>query len=96
MHGFARRVVLSAALIAGLSPACTPIVREELDSGDRAVTTYVRLFGAKGAQINNERLAAEDCPDGFIRLNESFGMDEDGYYRRLEYGCLAPSQELSQ
>jgi hypothetical protein len=84
-----RRIAVPALAIAVLA-SCTPILREDLGNGDHAVTTYVRLFGAEGARINNERLAEQTCPDGIIRMNEGFGMDADGYYRRLEYGCLAP------
>ena len=29
-------------------------------------------------------------PDGFLLLKEQLGSDDEGLYRRWEYGCLAP------
>ena len=80
------RVLLAALLLASCAP---PQIEEALPRGDRAVTTYGRVFGLEATVHNNREAALNACPEGYVILDESFGRDEDGLYRRWEYGCLA-------
>ncbi|HEY0526548.1 MAG TPA: hypothetical protein VGD08_24350 [Stellaceae bacterium] len=83
-------VLAAGALLATAVAGCTPIVENELPNGNRIVQTYSRLRGIDGTQADNERIARERCPDGFLLLKEQIGSDDEGMYRRWEYGCLAP------
>jgi hypothetical protein len=89
MSASAHRWIIGAGLLAALTN-CTPIIQEDLPSGDHLVKTYSRLFGIAGTRRDNQRLAEQTCPDGFILLDETFGVDSEGAFRRWEYGCLAP------
>jgi hypothetical protein len=81
-----RAIVLLASVATGCAP---PQLRGETPQGDHFVTTWSRLFGLGSTKWNNVEAARETCPDGYILLGEEIGRDENGNYRRWEYGCLA-------
>lgn len=80
-----RAVVVLACLASGCAP---PQLRGETPQGDHFVTTWSRLFGLDATKWNNVEAARETCPDGYILLSEEIGRDDNGNYRRWEYGCL--------
>jgi hypothetical protein len=82
-------LVAGALLTSGVA-GCTPILEDELPNGNRIVQTYSRLKGIDGTQADNARIARARCPDGFLLLREQIASDNEGLYRRWEYGCLAP------
>jgi hypothetical protein len=86
MRRGARTTLVLACLLGG----CVPQLEESTARGDHTVTTWSRLFGLDATKWNNVVVARETCPDGYILLDESIGVDENGNYRRWEYGCLAP------
>ena len=73
--------------------ACTPIVGRDLGGGDYAVTTRIRFQGPDEAGEQNAWLARQQCPDGFLVLDDSIVTDESGTFRRWRYGCLEPPAE---
>jgi hypothetical protein len=77
-------------LVACLAAGCAPQVEQRTARGDYVVTTWSRLFGLDATTKNNTEAARAACPEGYIVLNETIGVDEDGNYRRWEFGCLAP------
>jgi hypothetical protein len=85
-----RALAASLLLAAAACGGCTPVVEDELPNGNRIVQTYSRLEGIEGTRADNEKIARERCPDGFLLLKEQIGSDDEGLYRRWEYGCLAP------
>jgi hypothetical protein len=74
-----------ACLVAGCAP---PQVEGTTPSGDHVVTTWSRLFGLDSTKWNNVEAARANCPEGYIVLGETIGQDNEGNYRRWEYGCL--------
>ena len=74
--------------VVALLAACAPQAQEATAKGDYVVTTWSRAFGLAATKRNNEEAARETCPDGYILLGETIGRDEDGNFRRWEYGCL--------
>ena len=90
--GGARRYFVSRSCllaVAALSlAACTPIVGEDRGNGDYAVTTRIRLQGADEAEEQNAWYARQQCPDGYLVLDDRVVTDESGTYRRWNYGCL--------
>jgi hypothetical protein len=76
--------------IAWLAAGCVPQVQERTEKGDYVVTTWSRLFGLDATRLNNIEAARAVCPDGYIVLNETIGVDDNGNYRRWEFGCLTP------
>jgi uncharacterized caspase-like protein len=81
-----RRVVF--AVVALLAACAPPQTQEATAKGDHLVTTWSRAFGLKATKWNNVEAARENCPDGYILLGEEIGRDENGNFRRWEYGCL--------
>jgi len=84
------RALAAGALLTPIVAACTPVVEDDLPNGNHIVQTYSRLRGIEGTQADNAQIARERCPDGFLLLKEQLGSDDEGLYRRWEYGCLAP------
>jgi hypothetical protein len=89
MRGLVRGGRIGAAL-AALVAGCTPIVGQNLGGGDYAVTTRVRLQGLDEAAEQNAWAARQQCPDGFLVLDDETGRDAGGVFRRWRYGCLEP------
>jgi hypothetical protein len=86
-----RWLAVGAATVA--ATACTPIVGRDLGGGDYAVTTRIRLQGADEAGEQNAWYARQQCPDGYLVLDDKVITDESGTYRHWLYGCLAPRAE---
>ena len=89
-----RRAVAAARHGAWLVVACalagciSPQVEETTPRGDHVVTTWSRLFGLEATTWDNAEVANATCPDGYIILSETIGQDDNGNFRRWEYGCL--------
>jgi hypothetical protein len=78
-----------AAALPGLS-GCAPTFRNDTAAGDHYVTTYSRLFGLKATVLNNEEAAQAACaPDQYVVFDEKIGTDDNGIYRRWNFGCVA-------
>ncbi len=77
-----------AALAVGLA-ACVPMSQEELPNGDHVVTSYVRLQGLTEARDDNLWAARQVCRGGVVLIDERTGIDENGTWDRLVYGCVA-------
>ena len=75
-----------AAALAG----CVPMVKDELPNGDHVVTTYVRLQGIAEARDDNLWAARQQCHGGVVLVEETHGVDDNGAWDRLVYGCTAP------
>jgi hypothetical protein len=73
--------------------ACTPIIGRDLGGGDYSVATRIRLQGVDEAGEQNAWHARQQCPDGFLVLDDSVVTGESGTYRRWRYGCLEPRSE---
>jgi hypothetical protein len=73
-----------------LAAGCVPQVAQTTPQGDYVVTTWSRLFGLDATRQNNMEAARATCPQGYILLNETIGVDDNGNFRRWEYGCLVP------
>jgi hypothetical protein len=69
--------------------ACVPIVQADMANGDHTVTTYVRLQGFEEARNDNLWAARQTCKGGVVLIEEREGMDDNGRWDRLVYGCLA-------
>jgi hypothetical protein len=79
-------LLLLAAALAG----CAPTYLAESPNGDRTVTTYSRAFGLDATKLNNREAVLEACgKDEPIIFGEQFGTDDNGVYRRWEFGCAA-------
>jgi len=70
--------------------SCVPMVRTDMPNGDHTVTTYVRLQGFEEARDDNLWVARETCHGGVILIEEQHGVDDNGLWDKLVYGCLAP------
>jgi hypothetical protein len=75
-------------IIACLAAGCAPQIEETTARGDHVVTTWSRLFGLDATKQDNIDAARASCPEGYIVLGETIGQDDNGNYRRWEYGCL--------
>lgn len=82
----AKAAWLAIALLA--SGCATPQVEETTAAGDHVVTTWSRLLGLDATKRDNADAAEATCPEGYIILRETIGQDDDGNFRRWEYGCL--------
>ena len=85
---FAVPVILAAALL-----GCVPMEQGQLPNGDRVVTTYVRLQGLSEARDDNLWVARRHCGGSVVLIDESQGVDDNGAWDRLVYGCAAPTAE---
>lgn len=75
-----------AAALAG----CVPMSHENLPNGDHAVTSYVRLQGLTEARDDNLWAARRVCGGGgVVLIDEQTGVDDNGAWDRLVYGCVA-------
>jgi len=84
-------LLLLAAALAG----CAPTYLAESPNGDMTVTTYSRVFGLDATKLNNREAVLEACgKDEPIIFGEKFGTDDNGVYRRWEFGCAeaAPAE----
>jgi hypothetical protein len=91
----ARRKSPPALSLIGLSAVlagCSPIYETKLPNGYYTVTSYSRLYGISGAQSANITVALRKCPNGFVLVDEQFGTDADGLYRRWTYDCVLDEQ----
>jgi hypothetical protein len=79
------RAACALLLLAGCAE---PRFEETMPDGNLAVVTWGRQFGIEATKHDNRKAAERACPDGYILLNETFGRDRDGIYRRWEYACL--------
>jgi hypothetical protein len=87
-RGFLSMLVVAFALAGGAG--CAPTFRSDTARGDHYVTTYSRLFGLKATILNNEEAALAACaPDGYVLFDEKIGTDDNGVYRRWNFGCVA-------
>ena len=78
--------LLLAAALAG----CAPTYVGEAPDGERTVTTYSRAFGLDATKLNNREAVLEACgKDEPIIFGEQLGTDDNGLYRRWEFGCAA-------
>jgi hypothetical protein len=78
------------ALGAGTLAGCAPTFLEQTASGDHYVTTYSRAFGLRATTLNNEQAAQEACgEDRYVVFDETIGTDDNGIYRRWNFGCVA-------
>jgi hypothetical protein len=77
-----------AALVVAVG-GCAPMVQSDLPNGDHVVTTYVRVQGAEEAQNDNLWAARQRCHGGIVLISETSGVDANGAWQRLVYGCLA-------
>ncbi len=65
--------------------------QEELPNGDHVVTSYVRLQGLTEARDDNLWAARQICRGGAaVLIDERTGIDDNGTWDRLVYGCVAP------
>jgi hypothetical protein len=69
--------------------SCVPMVRTDMPNGDHTVTTYVRLQGFDEARDDNLWVARQTCQGGVILIEEQHGIDDNGLWDKLVYGCLA-------
>ena len=76
------------ALLLSLA-SCVPIVRGDMPNGDHTVTTYVRLQGFEEARNDNLWVARQTCKGGVVLIEERDGVDDNGRWDKLVYGCLA-------
>ena len=81
--------VAFALVLAG----CVPMQEGELPNGDHVVTTYVRLQGLGEARDDNLWVARRQCGGSVVLIDESHGVDDNGAWDRLVYGCAAPAAE---
>jgi hypothetical protein len=65
------------------------MVRTDMPNGDHTVTTYVRLQGFEEARDDNLWMARQTCQGGVILIDEQHGVDDNGVWDKLVYGCLA-------
>ncbi len=64
--------------------------QEELPNGDHVVTSYVRLQGLTEARDDNLWAARQVCRGGgVVLIDERTGIDDNGTWDRLVYGCVA-------
>jgi hypothetical protein len=82
-----RTLALWAGL-AALGGGCAPMTAVDLPNGDHVVTTYVRIQGADEARNDNLWAARQRCHGGVVLIREESGVDDEGAWRRLVYGCL--------
>lgn len=66
---------------------------ENLPNGDHVVTSYVRLQGMTEARDDNLWAARQICGGGIVLIDEQTGVDDNGAWDRLVYGCVAPGAE---
>lgn len=85
-------LVLPAALAAALA-GCVPMEEGQLPNGDHVITTYVRLQGLSEARDDNLWAARRHCGEGVVLIEESQGVDDNGAWDRLVYGCAIPAAE---
>jgi hypothetical protein len=89
------RLTLPVALAATVA-GCVPMVAGDLPNGDHTVTTYVRLQGLSEARDDNLWAARRQCGDRVVLIDESSGVDDNGAWDRLVYGCAAPTEESAR
>jgi hypothetical protein len=85
-------LVLPVSLAAALA-GCVPMEEGQLPNGDHVVTTYVRLQGLSEARDDNLWAARRQCGEGVVLIEESQGVDDNGAWDRLVYGCAVPAAE---
>ena len=85
-------LALSVAFALTLA-GCVPMQEGELPNGDHVVTTYVRLQGLGEARDDNLWVARRQCGGSVVLIDESHGVDDNGAWDRLVYGCAAPAAE---
>jgi hypothetical protein len=88
-------LTLPWALAAALA-GCVPMTESELPNGDHVVTTYVRLQGLTEARDDNLWAARQRCGERVILIDETNGVDDNGAWDRLVYGCAAPTEESAR
>lgn len=76
-----------------LLAGCVPMRHETLPNGDHVVTSYVRLQGLTEARDDNLWAARQVCRGGIVLIDERHGVDDNGAWDRLVYGCVAASAE---
>lgn len=81
-----------AASLAG----CVPMTQNDLPNGDHVVTTYVRLQGLAEARDDNLWVARRQCHGGVVLVEETNGVDDNGAWDRLVYGCTIPTAESAR
>jgi hypothetical protein len=81
-----------AAAVAG----CVPMMAGDLPNGDHVVTTYVRLQGFAEARDDNLWAARQQCHGGVVLVEETHGVDDNGAWDRLVYGCAVPLEESAR
>jgi hypothetical protein len=72
------------------------MVQADLPNGDHVVTTYVLLQGMTEARDDNLWAARRECRGGVVLVEETNGVDENGAWDRLVYGCAAPTEESAR
>ena len=85
-------LLLPVALAAALA-GCVPMEESQLPNGDHVVTTYVRLQGLSEARDDNLWVARRQCGGTVVLIDESQGVDDNGAWDRLVYGCAVPAAE---
>jgi hypothetical protein len=79
------RRILPLLLILG---GCVVQEHDE-SSGQHVVTSYARLHGVSGTRRDNEDVAKDVCPEGYILHDERLGQNDDGHFRRWVFACIA-------
>jgi hypothetical protein len=79
--------------LAAAAAGCVPMVEDDLPNGDHIVTTYVRLQGLSEARDDNLWAARRQCGGSVVLIDESNGVDDNGAWDRLVYGCAATAAE---
>jgi len=83
---------LSLAFALALA-GCVPMEEGRLPNGDHVVTTYVRLQGLSEARDDNLWAARRHCGGSVVLIDETHGVDDNGAWDRLVYGCAVPAAD---
>ena len=83
-------------VLAVVMAGCVPMAEGDLPNGDHVVTTYVRLQGFSEARDDNLWLARRRCGGSVVLIEESNGVDDNGAWDRLVYGCAEPTAEQTR
>ena len=86
------RLILCLALTTALA-GCVPMEGADLPNGDHVVTTYVRLQGFSEARDDNLWFARRQCGGSVVLVEETNGVDDNGAWDRLVYGCATAAEE---
>jgi hypothetical protein len=83
------RLLVASACLAALVGGCASMTEADLPNGDHVITTYIRVQGAEEARNDNLWAARQRCHGDVVLIREESGVDDEGAWRRLVFGCLA-------